>query len=215
MSQVIAICGTMGSGKSTMLRLLSAQLPNCVTLQEDDYNPAPMRSLTEVQEWWDRGGRVEEFDLSALSARLESCTALSDGIVLLETQFGRLHPELRPWIDLQIWIDVDSDVALARKVAQLTRQLMDNAETASSPESLNWLACFCESYLQTTRKLFIRQRTQVGEQSDARIVGTGSPRQVCQHLHAALSPLVSGNAENDNAWTDVTDYTVAEQERTQ
>ncbi|MEQ9409352.1 MAG: hypothetical protein RIK87_16570 [Fuerstiella sp.] len=191
MSQVIAICGTMGSGKTTVLQQLSRQIPGCVRLEEDDYNPAPLRSLAEVQAWQERGGQVDEFDLSLLAAELQARTAVPDNLVLLETQFGRLHATLRPWIDLQIWIDVDADIAFARKVAQLTRQFLNSPETASAEESLNWIAGFCESYLQTTRKLFFRQRTEVGGQCDERINGSGTPQDVCARLQAVLAPVLA------------------------
>ncbi|APZ91650.1 AAA family ATPase [Fuerstiella marisgermanici] len=190
MSHVVAICGMMGSGKSTLLDLLSSQLGDCIVLEEDAYNPAPLKSIGEVKAWWDRGGQVDEFDLSALVSALEAATAASDRVVFLETQFGRLHAALRPHIDLQVWIDVDADIAFARKVAQLTRQMLSNPESASAADSLAWLAEFCDSYVQTTRQLFARQRTQVGQQSDERLNGNGTPQKVCERLQALLAPLL-------------------------
>ncbi|MCP4788365.1 MAG: AAA family ATPase [Fuerstiella sp.] len=189
MNHVVAICGTMGSGKSTMLERLSSQLEGCIVLQEDDYNPATLQSVDEVQAWWDRGGELDEFDLSPLVAKLNAETAGADSIVFLETQFGRLHPALRPLIDLQIWIDVDADIAFARKVAQLSREMLSQRESEASDDSLEWLAGFCDSYVHTTRKLFAKQRIQVGQQADERIDGSGAPEVTFGRIQAVLAPL--------------------------
>ena len=183
MSHVIAICGMMGSGKSTVVARLSSVTPNCVVLHEDDFNPAPMRSLEQVQAWWERGANVAEFDLSQLGGALQQASENPAVVVLLETQFGRLHPTLRPFIDLQCWIDVEPDIALARKISQLATQAADTADVSqnlhSAAESLRWVASFCQSYYQTTRKLFLQQRTNVASQSDIQIFGHVSPDEVC------------------------------------
>ncbi|MEZ6125312.1 MAG: hypothetical protein R3C49_19360 [Planctomycetaceae bacterium] len=188
MTHVIAICGTMGSGKSTAIARLQSRLPNCETLFEDDFNPAPLKSLDEVQEWFEAGGRVSEFDLSALVQQLRAATSAGRAIVLLETQFGRMHPALRPLIDLQCWIDVEPDLALARKVTQLARQFAGDAESrsADAAEALLWLAEFCDGYSQITRKLFLQQRTSVGRQSDIQISGHASPDDVCDRICRSL-----------------------------
>jgi len=187
MSHVIAICGMMGSGKSTVIGQMLPLLADGAALFEDDFNPAPMQSLEEIRGWWERGGRVEEFDLSALAAQLQHASDTSGGVTLLETQFGRLHPALRPFIDLQVWIDVESDIAFARKVAQLSRGFLAGRPTA---ESLEWIARFCDSYVQTTRELFERQRSQVAGQSDVCISGNGTPEDVCLQIWEQLpSPL--------------------------
>ena len=168
MSSVIAICGTMGSGKTTLMKSLHASLPNSVVVTEDDFNPAFTRSIDDVREWRDRGADVDEFDLSAVGSAIVAAETAS--VVLLETHFGRLHSTLRPLIDLQLWIDVPLDIAFARKVAQLTQMLPTQLDDVAA--ALNWLAEFCDSYLQTTRPMFEQQRQQVGGQSDERIDGT-------------------------------------------
>ena len=173
MTFVIAICGTMGSGKSTAVENIAAALPDCQSLHEDDYNRTTERSLDEIKTWWDRGADVGEFDLSELIQQMaircpdelpsRKCqspdllkTDIATGqhqgtsqhqgtdvprspgitapptsgvgrgnpeILLLETHFGRLHPGLNPWIDFQCWIDVPADIAVARKIAQMSAQI--------------------------------------------------------------------------------------------
>jgi hypothetical protein len=189
MSHVIAICGMMGSGKSTAVAHLLKSTPDCVAFHEDEYNPALKQSIEEVQAWWERGAPVGEIDLSTLAAELQEASENFDGVVLLETQFGRLHPNLRPLIDLQCWIDVEPDIALARKIAQLATQFAESPESASSVAPLHWLAEFCKSYFQTTRKLFVRQRNDVSGQSDIVIGGDRSPADVCEQVRIAVPGL--------------------------
>ena len=186
MSHVIAICGTMGSGKSTTVGLLAQTLADCTALYEDDFNPAPLQTVEQVQDWAARGGHVDEFDLSELVGELQRLSKHPGRIILLETQFGRMHPALRPLIDLQCWIDVEPDIALARKVAQLARNFVEDPATESSTAPLQWIAGFCESYFQTTRTLFIQQRATISDQSDVQVSGAGSPEEVCERVRQAV-----------------------------
>jgi uridine kinase len=188
---IIAVCGSMGSGKSTLVEQAAGALPNAVGLCEDDYNTTPNRSLDDIEEWWGRGGDVAEFDLSGLLTELQARTQgqqngrtvdSSEPLILLETQFGRLHPELQPWITLQIWIDVPADIAFARKTAELSAQMQHSSSPIAAVDGLRWIEQFCRGYLSTTRKLFEMQRKQVREQSDVTIDGTGKPLDVFQQF---------------------------------
>ena len=220
MTIVIAICGTMGSGKTTAVENIAAALPDCVTMHEDDYNKTTERSLDEIDHWWNRGANVGEFDLSTLIQQLaivcqESATskvgaAMYQGtdvprsprhsrtgngqIVLLETHFGRLHPELNSWIDFQCWIDVPADIAVARKIVQLCGHMRSQPANSDNKygSELRWIENFCKGYLTTTRKLFEMQRQKVRELSEMSIDGQGTPLAVCEaflrHLPQRFKP---------------------------
>ena len=190
MTCVIAICGTMGSGKSTLAEHAASALPDCVVVFEDDHNSMTERSLTDIEGWFARGGPVDEFDLSDVIAQLTKLCpdkltnvatnpASSHRIVLLETHFGRLHSGLRPWIDFQVWINTPADIAVARKVMQLSQQMTQQNPPVPDSDGLRWIEKFCSGYLTTTRKLFNLQRQQVGALSDVTIDGEGSPWDVC------------------------------------
>ncbi len=209
MTWVIAICGSMGSGKSTLTENAAAALPDCSVVFEDDHNRMTDRSLDNIEDWFARGGNVSEFDLSDVIARLsELCPdkridiattresagvstpspnadtwpvsrASAHRIVLLETHFGRLHSALSPWIDFQVWINTPADIAVARKVLQLSQQMTEHNPPLPDSDGLRWIEKFCSGYLTTTRKLFNLQRQQVGAVSDVTIDGEGSPWDVC------------------------------------
>ena len=202
MTIVIAICGTMGSGKTTAVENIAAALPDCVSLHEDDFNKTTERSLEDIEQWWHRGANVGEFDLSALIKQLANLCpdsiACNEGaamyrgtdvprspkgqIVLLETHFGRLHPELKPWIDFQCWIDVPADIAVARKIAQLSNQMQTSQSDIGAGDGLRWIENFCNGYLTTTRKLFEMQRQQVRDLSEMSIDGQATPLNVCSEF---------------------------------
>ena len=209
MTWVIAICGTMGSGKSTLAENAAAALPDCSVVFEDDHNSMTERSLDNIEAWFSRGGNVSEFDLSDVIVRLSQLcpdkrvdvsTKLAFAevnkelghdrsspdsrrsahrIVLLETHFGRLHSALSPWIDFQVWINTPADIAVARKVLQLSQQMTQQNPPVPDSDGLRWIEKFCSGYLTTTRKLFNLQRQQVGAVSDVTIDGEGSPWDVC------------------------------------
>jgi hypothetical protein len=192
MTSIIAVCGTMGSGKSTVVENVAAAMPDCDVVFEDDFNRTTERSLEQIDLWRQHGADVGDFDLSAVIEQLQtrcpdhrgspSSARLSTRrptpqIILLETHFGRLHPALRPWIDYQIWIDTPADIAVMRKVAQFS-SAMRNPMSGSPAEGLRWIEEFCRGYLTTTRKLFEMQRHAVREQSDLSIDGQGTPFEV-------------------------------------
>jgi uridine kinase len=195
MTWVIAICGTMGSGKSTLAENAAAAIPDCSVVFEDDHNRMTERSLDNIEDWFSRGGDVSEFELSDVIERLtELCPdkrsttsvesspdsrASAHQIVLLETHFGRLHSALSPWIDFQVWINTPADIAVARKVLQLSQQMTQQNPPVPDSNGLRWIEKFCSGYLTTTRKLFNLQRQQVGAVSDVTIDGEGSPWDVC------------------------------------
>lgn len=194
MAFVIAVSGTMGSGKSTLVEHLSAALPNCCVLFEDDYHSTPDLSLAEMESWWQQGASVGQFDLSRLvdairqqdgdlGAASRADTAWgprrSLSVVLLETQFGRLHNALAALIDFQIWVDVPLDICMVRKVAQYATQMRRQAALEPPGCGLQWIEEFCRGYLTTTRKFFEMQRQQVRARSDVTIDGTGTPLDVC------------------------------------
>lgn len=199
MTSIVAVCGTMGSGKSTLMEHVRDAMPDCEILFEDDYNRTTERSLSEIEAWWERGGQVDEFDLSALietlaarcpergsEAAREKRRSSDRKLILVETHFGKLHSRLRPWIDCQLWVDVPADIAIARKVAQLTFQLQQTEHPGRAGEGLRWIEEFCRGYLSTTRKLFEMQRQQVRGLSDVTIDGLGTPLDVCLRFLESL-----------------------------
>ena len=189
---VIAISGNIGSGKTTLAAGLAELLHCRPAICEDDLNTTQDRSLQAMRQWMDRGGDVGEFDLShvilEVNGRLQQSPQSS---IVLETQFGRCHPQLNPLIDIQCWIDVPRDVSLARKLAQWSRELQQPELTMTMSERLSWIEGFCQGYLQVIRDLLDWQDQRLSPAADIIVDGTQSPQSVLHQLRQQLQQFES------------------------
>lgn len=172
MNPVIAVTGGMGSGKSTVVTRLVDLLPRAVAVHEDDYQSMTRWTSEEVRRWEEAGADVGALPLEGLPGRLEGLRNASGprrGVVLLESQFGRHHPALAALVDFQIWLDVPADVALARRVAQLAGERVDDPSAR-----LAWIATLSSEYATWTASLVHRQQDTVAPAADV-IVPAHSP----------------------------------------
>lgn len=194
MSIVIAVSGMMGSGKSSLAEHLSAMLPDAVVVCEDEFHSTVDRSVDDMRSWLDRGADVAEFDLSRLAAFLEhTCGPRGTGpvagapqYVILETQFGRQHQTLQPWIDWQCWLDVPADICVMRKVKQIAIEMAEGGIIRDPAQGLHWIAEFCDSYVDLTHRLFAQQQTEVPKSSDIVLDGRSSLQELCTDLLESL-----------------------------
>lgn len=198
MIEVIAISGTMGSGKTALVQALIESVPGAMALFEDDYQTVTSLPEADLAAWWERGADVAQFDLGRLAEALRDHKwgpalptrgPADPRWLFLETQFGRFHPQLRPWIDVQFWIDTPADVALARKVAQHCRDRDSlGAAPVDGEARLAKLAEFCDCYLGFAKRLIDHQREQVPAVCDVVFdgrVATGAlVRSVLDRLHS-------------------------------
>lgn len=197
MTWIIAVCGTMGCGKSTVVDHAVAAMLNSDSLQEDHFNRMTERGPDEIDAWWERDRDVSEFGLTHLLQELHrrapdkatrglEVTAGQQEIILLETHFGRLHRHLQLWIDFQVWVDIPADIAFARKVGQFADELQLHVAADKDSHGLRWIAEFCRGYMSTTGKLFEMQRQRVRSMSDVAISGQGTPLDVCANFLQSL-----------------------------
>ena len=124
---VVAVSGTSGGGKSTLVDNASALLGDAARLHFDDYwaannNPA------EIMAWLGGGADPDEFKTPQLPADLRKLVAGEPVVtpagravepaefILLEEPFGRARGELAALIDFAAHLHVPPDVALARRL---------------------------------------------------------------------------------------------------
>jgi uridine kinase len=98
--------------------------------------------------------------------------------VFVESQFGRYHPQLKPWIDYQIWLDIPPDRALARKLAQYANFLVKKPFSTNFVQNLEWVENFCRNYDDLVSQMIAKQRSWVVPDSDIIIRADLGPENV-------------------------------------
>lgn len=189
---VIAVCGSMGSGKTTLCGHAADALLNCTVVCEDDFNRLTEQHPEEIDAWWNAGGDLGRLDLSAVRDSLQRSRreAGGQGLILFETQFGRTHPQLTDLITFQVLLEVPADLALARKIAQVSQQFGSMADQTSAQSGLQWIEQFCVNYTGFTRRLLETQREQLRKASDAVIDASGNALDVLRDFLGSLPDAV-------------------------
>jgi uridine kinase len=129
---VVAVSGYAGAGKSVLSRGLVDALDNAVRVRGDDFlDPLQVhrrssdwdgvdrrRIRSEVLEPYRAGRLVAVRTLDWATGLLGKPTPLPHASVLVLDAIGIFHPDLLPWFDLTVWVDVDLEVAQSRGMAR-------------------------------------------------------------------------------------------------
>lgn len=168
---VIAISGIPGAGK-TRAAVGLAQRLGATYLPFDDFETLTEHDADHALDWLARGAPWTEMYDPALDGALVALAR--QGPVVFETPLGRQPPAHSAVITCAIWIDVDLDIALARK---LTTALAPR-DWGSSGEMSDWLTLFLDNYVRMVRPCLAKQAERVRPLSDHIIDGTLSPTAV-------------------------------------
>jgi uridine kinase len=188
MRHLIAVSGVMGSGKSSLVRGLAAELGDAATVYLDSYERFTEQSAAQVTDWARGGADYHGLSIPGLAEDLER---LKGGVeiveprtnrriaptshVLFETQFGRAHRSTGRHIDLLIWVETPLEVALARKVREQTRTFLDRNDRGECVQFLSWLDGWLANYLGFVRGLLVAQRDRVRPEADVILDGMDEP----------------------------------------
>ena len=124
----VGISGYAGAGKSLLARRLVDAIDDAVRLRGDDYlEPGCVhrrsadwdgvdrrRMRTEALEPFRADRPVTIRPLDWATGQLGEPTPLPHSSALIVDAIGIFHPELLPWFDLTVWVDVDIEVAQSR-----------------------------------------------------------------------------------------------------
>ncbi|HEY3800802.1 MAG TPA: hypothetical protein VGL58_20805 [Caulobacteraceae bacterium] len=158
MTCTIAICGTSGSGKTSLARAVADLLGDAAVLHFDDYEyPDPSTVSRDVEGWIAMGLPVAPHRGVTLAGEVAKLCAgesiqppKGEGIIsptrflVIEEPFGRARPAIAPLIDLVVFIATPADLALARR---LRRDGTLHLGDRTSEEVLARLQSYLEWYL--------------------------------------------------------------------
>lgn len=184
MIPVVAVSGYPGSGKTSLARGLAGALPGALPVFMDDYERMTRTPIPDIARWMREGADIDAFEFPGLD---DDLAALKQGIavdgkrgrprlaarkyVVFETQFGRAHGATGRHVDLQIWIDVPFDIALARNLKAFVAGFAAGDRADLLPERMRWLDEYLGNYLGTVRGLLEMQLERVGRKADVIVDG--------------------------------------------
>ena len=128
----VGVSGYAGAGKSVLARRVVEIVDDAVRVRGDDFlvpdrirRRSPdwdgvdrARLRAEVLEPFKAGLPVAVRPLDWATGRLGPPAPLPRASVLVVDLIGLLHPDLLPWLDLTVWVDVEPRVALERGMAR-------------------------------------------------------------------------------------------------
>lgn len=168
---VVAVSGTSGAGKSTIIEGLAARLGEATRLHFDEYLVLG-NDVGEIVAWLAEGAdpdRVETPELAADLARLVAGQPVARPgggaairpapFIIIEEPFGRARREIAPLIDFAVHLDVPLEIALGRRLLRAIHALPiadppgGHAELVADIEGqlLAFLAIGREAYLAADR----------------------------------------------------------------
>jgi len=184
MSHVIAVSGYPGAGKTSLVLGLLDALGHAAPIHMDSYERITSAPIGDIARWLRDGADIDAFDFPQLAEdlahlkrglpledRFSKRTVSGSKYVLFETQFGRAHRQTGQHVDLQIWIDVPRDIALARNMKAFITGFLGENQPDNLPSRMRWLESYLGNYLGTVNALLEMQRQRVA--SSAEIVVDG------------------------------------------
>lgn len=152
---MIGIAGAAGSGKSTIVRQLSASLPGSLAVHFDSH---PVEMPADLPGWLAGGADFNEWKTPDLEAELAAVCSGSEAVVF-EAPLGRRHRGSGGFIDFLVFIEVPLEIALARFVR---RELRGDS---------SGLAEYIEAYEPLARAVYLEQHRQVLPEADLVVDG--------------------------------------------
>lgn len=181
---VLAISGVPGAGKSRACGVLARHL-GAVHLAFDDFEVLTQRDPVEVHGWLAAGAPVAAMYDPALDSVLDDLSR--QGPVVFETPMGRMAPAHDPLITCAIWLEVDRDVALCRKLDAV----LAADHWASAAEMAAWIGGFLNGYQTLVRPCLDLQAARVRARADHVIDGMQPPATVDANLAQIAQAMVA------------------------
>lgn len=179
---VIAISGRPGAGKSSLAAQLCRQI-GARLIAYDDYETMTRKGLGAMQDWLARGAPYAEIETPGLVEALQAAAA--QGLVVFDTPLGRAHAATAALIDKSVWIDCPAELALTRKLGQLTAAV----PAARADDFLVWLRGYLQAQTSIVAPACAIQLQRVVPLADLRVDGSASEVALGAELFAYAAKL--------------------------
>ena len=185
-ARVVSVAAPPGGGKTTLCRLISAQLHHAPLLHYDDHESWTSRGPDEMQAWLERGARLDEIPLAGFAAKLAQLRAAGTPWVVVDAPIGRANPATAGAIDFLIFVDTPLDVALARVMRDQVAMAVAATDPAAAGKFAVWLEAYLKNYVRFMRRAYEAQRKTVLPQADLVLDGTLAPDRLMELAMLAI-----------------------------
>lgn len=199
MSHVIAVSGYPGAGKTSLVLGLLEALGNAAPIHMDSYERITSAPIGDIARWLREGADIDAFDFPQLAEdllqlkqgrpiedRFSKRTVSGSKYVLFETQFGRAHRKTGQHVDLQVWIDVPRDIALARNMKAFITGFLGENQADKLPARMRWLESYLGNYLSTVNALLEMQHQRVASSAEIVVDGRGDLRAMIESARGEI-----------------------------
>ena len=191
---VVAVSGTSGGGKTTLVKKTAALLGDVVRLHFDDYIFLG-NDPSEIRAWLEAGADPDHLKTPRLADDLRKlrsgeATRPPDGsgviepagFVLLEEPFGRSRGDVAPYIDLSAHIELPADVALARRIVRA----IEEREQPDPGQMLAHIQHDLKAYLLAGRESYEAANRAARESADLVLDGLRPADELAAELVAEI-----------------------------
>jgi uridine kinase len=202
---VVAVSGSVGSGKSTITTALSTILGGAPVLIFDHYGQH-IEWPQDMQQWINNGAnpnhirvpKLKDDLLSLLEGRTiidpQNGNVLSPSkYILLEEPSGRERHEIREYIDLVVYIDVPQDICVTRVIERVVDMKVWDSKGTFQGETkkdlvrqLNAVALWITQY-QQARSMYIQVSQIVQEKADIVVNGLKAVDEIATDIRSLLN----------------------------
>ncbi|MDO9402761.1 MAG: hypothetical protein Q7T87_01880 [Polaromonas sp.] len=210
--RVIAVAAPIGGGKSALVNALSAALGDAASspapiLRFDDYENATRQPVAQLSQWLADGADFNRLEAPGLADALQALregrgiaaqpgtfTTASTGAsasaawIVLEMPLGRAWQATAAAIDVLVWVDVPLDIALARRLQELTAGLIQQS-SAEARRGLAWMNDYLGHYTGTIHAVLQAQHQVVRPGADLLVDGQRDVGSLCQQVLQHLEQL--------------------------